>query len=507
VSALVAIAVAIVGACLVVAFRTRPPIATGLGIAFLVLSVAAAIAMTPGQTLVVPAPDGMPINGIAITSYARLLVGYAAVSGTLLAVAGALARRSPAGPAAGLFALAGVTLSVVATDALTAAWAIVTASGAALAAGLLLRRTPDAVLRIVGDSIRAIVAAGALGVVGIAWAGAAMGGSEPDATIGGVAYAAVVAALVIRTAAVPAHGWAARLADAIPLPTTAPLLGWLPVAWTVVTLAWIDAAISPLATELPIERALVLIVALATMALAPLAAWIQDDLGHAMVYLVVAGMGVSLLAPSALDPAAWEPGRTWLAIELVAATGLIGLAVALEGAYGTRRIPDLAGWARRSPGLAMGAVGLAVAIVGIPGMTVWTARSELVDVSANGLVAVVGRLLLVAPLVPLGRLLVVGLRPIGPVVAAGASERPLAAPSWMARDRARRPTARMLAGGAVASVDTNRAPLATVAVLCLVVLALVLGLGGLGLPVAAGGGPAALHAPGAAPFEDQTDGS
>jgi formate hydrogenlyase subunit 3/multisubunit Na+/H+ antiporter MnhD subunit len=506
VSALVAVAIALIGAGLVVAARARPSLATAIGIAFLALSVIAAIAMTPGQTLAVPAPDAAPVGGIAITRYARLLIGCAAGAGTLLAVAGALARRSAAGPAAALFALAGVTLSLVATDPLTAAWAIVAASGAALAAGLLLRRTPDAVLRIVGDALRAIVAAAALGVVGIAWAGAAMGGQEPDPTIGGVAYGAVAAALVIRTAAVPAHGWAARLADAIPLPTTAPLLGWLPVAWTVVTLAWIDATISPLATELPLERALVLAVALATMALAPLAAWIQEDLGHAMAYLVVAGMGVGLLAPSALDPAAWAPGRTWLAIELVSATALIGIAVALEGAYGTRHIPDLAGWARRSPGLALGVVGVAIAVVGLPGMTVWTVRADLVDASASGVVGLVGRVLLIAPLLPLGRLLLVGLRPAGPVVVSGTSERPRTAPAWSERDPAAPMTPRSLAGAVVGTADVNRGPLASLAVLGLVVLSIAIALGGLGLPAAAAGGPAALHVQ-SAPSGDQTDGS
>ena len=71
---------------------------------------------------------------------------------------------------------------------------------------------------ILAAALRAIVLAGVVGVAGIPVGASAAGGTVPDATVGGLAFIVVAGALALRSAAVPLHGWAARLADGVPVP-------------------------------------------------------------------------------------------------------------------------------------------------------------------------------------------------------------------------------------------------------------------------------------------------
>ena len=65
--------------------------------------------------------------------------------------------------------------------------------------------------------------------------------------------------------------------------------------------------------------------------------------------------GLLVLAIAALDPAAWGAGRSWVVVLAASKTALLAWSAVTEDRFGTRSVPDLRGWIRRSPFLAVGA--------------------------------------------------------------------------------------------------------------------------------------------------------
>jgi hypothetical protein len=185
----------------------------------------------------------------------------------------------------------------------------------------------------------------------------------------------------------------------------------------------VDNLVAPLALPLEGERMIVILVAVATMTGAALAAFTQDDLRHATGYLVIADAGIVVLAAAALDPAAWGPARTWVVVLAASKTALAAWAAVTEDRFGTRSIPDLRGWMRRSPLLAASLVGATVATFGLPGWVAFNARDMIASLVADGtgaaILVVLGWLALPAYL----RLLVVGAGRVTSKVDAAAPER------------------------------------------------------------------------------------
>ena len=190
----------------------------------------------------------------------------------------------------------------------------------------------------------------------MAWIARPLGPLSEEPTVFGLAYLAVALAAAIRFGAIPFHRWAARLADSAPEIALPLLLAWAPAGFAVVALAWADRSIAPLLLPLQVERATVLAVGVASIVLGAAAAWLQDDLEHVVGYSIVQDAGFVILGLAILDPVAWQPTRTWILVFVVAKTAFAAWAIAVRTRFGTRRIPDLGGWARRSPGLAVGLV-------------------------------------------------------------------------------------------------------------------------------------------------------
>jgi formate hydrogenlyase subunit 3/multisubunit Na+/H+ antiporter MnhD subunit len=469
------------GAIGVLLTARRPALASALAIAALFGTLLAALVVVPGESLALGGTT------LAPTTYGRLVLVMLAAAGFLGGLVAVAAGGGPGGLAAMLLALAPIWIALIVPDPTLGCWAILAGSVAALAC-TALPGASSASVGIVAPAVRAVIVAGAVGVVGIAFAAPLSGGPVPDATVGGVAFLVVTGALALRSAAVPVHGWAARLADAVPQPALAAVIAWLPAIAVGTVLVWTDSTMAPIATELGIERALVITVALATIALASLASWLADDAGHVVSYLAIATLGVALLGISAVDPGAWTPTRSWLVMGAVAMTGLAAWASAIAGAYRTRWLPDLRGWARRSPVLAVAFVVLGLAMIGAPGMLVLDVRIALVEGTMEGPLALVGRLLLLAPLAPLLRVLIVGLAPIEATIGAGRSERVRSPGSWAAAE----PSAfRVRARAAIGDVATvwrlDRIPAASAVTLGLALLAGILAAGGFELQAAAAG--------------------
>ena len=89
-----------------------------------------------------------------------------------------------------------------------------------------------------------------------------------------------------------------------------------------------------------------------------------------------------MLGLAVLDPSAWQPTRTWILIFVVVKTAFAAWAVAARTRYRTRSIPDLGGWGRRSPVLAISFGLIVLATIGLPGSSSsWDVRARLVDLS------------------------------------------------------------------------------------------------------------------------------
>jgi NADH-quinone oxidoreductase subunit N len=394
-----------------------PRAATAIGLGAALGSLACALLLPPTDQLV--------LGGTTLVASGLLqVVAVAWAAGTFLlgclGLAGGLSAI--AGPS--LMGLGATVVALGSGEASLGFAVLACGSVAAVLPPVLGRRTsgrddPDhtplvgsAVLATAGAAVAGLTitawgmtSAGPLGVVG---AGDPAG---PAATAtAGLALLAIVAAVVVRTGAIPAHLWAARfIGGAHPL-TIPASLAWGAAAFTLVALAWSESGIGASGIVIDdLDRAIVGLVALASLGLGGLAAILHDDLEHVLGYSIVQAAGVSLLAFAVARPADAAPARDWIVAAAALMTGLAGWIAAVRWAFGHHRVSELRGWARRSPMLALAYVVLLIGFVGLPGMALFEARVAL---AAGWLPGLPGSLLTVfalSPIVALGRVLTTGL--------------------------------------------------------------------------------------------------
>ncbi len=138
--------------------------------------------------------------------------------------------------------------------------------------------------------------AGALAIAATAWLGRDLSQLEAQPVVFGLAYLAFAIAVAMRFGAIPFHLWAARLTDVVPETALPVLTAFAPASLAVVALAWIASTVAPLSADLTLERYVVLAIAIATIVLAAVAAFVQDDLEHVLGYSIVGDAGVIILA-------------------------------------------------------------------------------------------------------------------------------------------------------------------------------------------------------------------
>ena len=435
---------------------------------------------------------------LAASEWLRLFALLGSVVGLLLVAVDASAVHEPDVPGVVVIGLGAAVLALALPDP---GIAVVAATAGGLA-GILVAAPVGAAARaaFVGvRELRAIAIAGALAIVATAWLARPLGDLVAAPAVFGLAYLAFAVAVAIRFGAIPFHLWAARVADAAPGVALPLLMAWGPAAFAAVALVWIDRSVAPLALP-PRQRAV-----------ADRADRGGEDRARARRRLDPGRprarrrlhdrrrRRVRRPRPRGLDPAVWEPSRTWLLVFVVGRSAFAGWVVAIHGGFGTRRLPELAGWARRRAGPGVALAAIAVAAVGWPGIAAWEARTRL---AALSLPAGLDLLISVAPVVAIaiyGRILWIGARPEGPVVRAGRGDRP----GWPTA-LPHRPMVGLgtierlferLGHGLGAGLDIlwacpaaarrNRMPIASIAVLALAGLALAVSGGGLGVPAAA----------------------
>jgi NADH-quinone oxidoreductase subunit N len=461
----------------------RRRIALAIGGLTAVASVVAAAGISVQDTVplagtVVSGSDGLRIVALTWAAGIALL----AVADTLVGSGGTTLGPSLMGLGTGVLALSVADAGI--------GFALLTAGGLATAVGPLAWQAGSATeavqlgLRVV----RPIVTAGVFGLAAVAWgasavgpfvAGAPLGSVDPALEVGiGLGLLAVVTAVVIRLGAIPAHVWASRYAEAAPTAAIPVTLGWGAAGFALVALGWVEVTISPAGTPLFTERGLIAVVAAASILLGGLAAVLHDDIEHILGYSIVQDAGVALLAFGVLRPDTAAAGRDWLIGIVAVKSGLGAWVLVTRSTFGVRRLSELRGWARSSPLLGLAFAVVLAGAVGLPGMATFTARGLL---TGRVLAAPFDAFVLVAafaPVVYLGRILVVGLDRMSEAVRSAEGTRP--------RWRGTRPGgwAPISVTGAVRQVPAvlrmNRFSIAAAAVLVVAVIGLGVATRGLG---------------------------
>lgn len=433
----------------------------------------------------------------SVTAAFALTIALGFVVARCAGAGGATTARTVA---TSLLGLAAAVVTLGAADPVTAGFAAL--AGAAAGIGLSTGAGKiDATVRELRVSVIATAAvvtgaalAPALAAPGVDAAGGDLRTGAPLTPAAGAATLLVAIGAGLRYGAIPFHLWVARAADAIQPAALALVLGWLPMLVGVAASSTVAGLIAPLGAEVGDERLVVAGLATLTLLLGPLAAWIQDDLDHLVGYVAVATAGVVLFGLASVDMDAWPATRLWLVVHALAITALATWLALVRTRYGTRRLPELDGWARRSPVAALALVLAGLTLVGLPGWLPFEARRDLAELAlgepAGTLVAGAG-LVVVAPIV---RILVVGLRPPAPLVSGAPSElgglgavrvawRP-AVDAWRAATPAagrNARVARMSAGAVIATVHANAPLLASLALVLGSLVSLAIANGGLGL--------------------------
>jgi formate hydrogenlyase subunit 3/multisubunit Na+/H+ antiporter MnhD subunit len=472
--------------------RVHRRLSTTFAVAGLLLMAAAATAMEPSAAI--------RIGGTVLASsdWLRLYALLGSVVGLLLVAVDASALHEPDVPGTLVLGIGAAVLALALPDP---GIAVIAATAGGLA-GILVAAPVGAAARaaFVGvRELRALAVAGALAIIATAWLARPLDDLIAVPAVFGLAYLAFAIAVAIRFGAIPFHLWAARVADAAPGVALPLLMVWGPAAFAAVALVWIDQSVAPLALPLGNERLVIATIGAVGVVLGLVAAWIQDDLEHVVGYTIAADAGFVVLGLACLDPAVWEPSRIWLLVFVVGRSAFAAWVVAIHGGFGTRRLPEITGWARRAPGLALALIVIAVAAVGWPGLVAWQARSALAHLALPDVLAILVSAAPLAATAIYGRILWIGLQPAGSAVDAGRGERPAWPTSWPRRPRVgvsgiERLLERISHGFAAtldvlwalpAAARLNRMPLASVAVLALAGLAFAVSSGGLGVPQAA----------------------
>ncbi|HXI80382.1 MAG TPA: proton-conducting transporter membrane subunit [Verrucomicrobiae bacterium] len=495
--------VAAVGGTVSLIVRGSRGWSTAVAVGALLGMAVTAMAMSPTATIDI---GGAVLAGSA---WLRIYAILAAVVGLGLVAVDVTAFHEPDAPGVIVIASGAAVLAIALQDARVAVLAA-TAGGLA---GILVAAPLAGAARaafVGARELRAIAIAGTLAILATAWLARPVGEIATQPAVFGLAYLAFGVAVAVRFGAIPFHQWAARVADAAPGVALPLLMAWLPAAFAAVALVWIDQSVALIALPLGTERALIAAVGTVSIVLGLVAAWIQDDLEHVVGYSIVADAGVALLGLAVLDPAGWEPARTWLLVFVVARSAFAAWVVAIHGGFGTRRLPELAGWARRAPVLAIALVAITAASIGWPGLTSWDARSALIDLALPRPMASLVTIAPIGALAIYGRILLVGFGQPRDVVLEGRSERPRW-PTPLPRrpmvggpglERGFERVAHGLSGSLdvlwvlPSAVRANRMGFAAIAVLLLSGLAFLVSGGGLGVPEAARAVPQAAASAG-----------
>jgi NADH-quinone oxidoreductase subunit N len=195
-----------------------------------------------------------------------------------------------------------------------------------------------------------------------------------------VGLVAVLAGLLFKIGAVPAHFWVPDVTDGTPAPvaaivTTIPKIGGLVAAYRL-----LQVAVPPEVVDWPL---LVAVLAAASMTLGNLAAFFQTSVQRLLAYSTVSQVGYLLMAVAVAGRAELALPALLFYVAAYAVTNLGAFAVVAELPR-ARTLEDYRGLARRHPGLAAVLVVCLLGLVGTPPTAVFVGKLTVFTAAIDG---------------------------------------------------------------------------------------------------------------------------
>lgn len=203
------------------------------------------------------------------------------------------------------------------------------------------------------------------------------GAPQPAVAVGIVA---VLAGLLFKIGAVPAHFWVPDVTQGASTPvaafvTTIPKIGGLAAAYRLVA-----EALPGVSVNWPL---LLAILATASMTLGNLAAFFQDNVRRLLAYSTISQVGYLLMAVAVATRTDLALPALLFYLAAYAVTNLGAFAVVAEFPRASR-IEDYRGLARRHPGLAAVLVVCLLGLVGTPPTAVFLGKLEVFTAAIDG---------------------------------------------------------------------------------------------------------------------------
>lgn len=212
-----------------------------------------------------------------------------------------------------------------------------------------------------------------------------------------IATAICLAAVAVKAAVFPVHGWLAR-AYGSASPAVAALFSGLHTKVAVYIVYRISSVIYE---GDQVWMTAILIVASLTLIVGALAALGEPEMRPLLVFQMISGVGFILVGIALFTPLGLTAGIAYMVHHMVVMGCLLLIASAIEQTYGSGRLSRVAGLRTREPLLTAAFVIAALSLAGLPPFSGFVAKYALVLASADAELVVVAGLLVVVSLVAL----------------------------------------------------------------------------------------------------------
>ena len=222
---------------------------------------------------------------------------------------------------------------------------------------------------------------------------AALAGAGDDPATA-IAVAVCLAAIAVKAAVFPVHGWLAR-AYSSASPAVAALFSGLHTKVAVYVVYRISAVVFEGDST---WMAAILVVASLTLVVGAFAALGETHIRSLLLFQMVSGMGFTLVGVALFTPLGLTAGIVYMVHSMVVMASLLLVASAIEHTYGSGQLDRVAGLRTREHLVTGVFVIGSLSLVGLPPFSGFVAKYALVLASADAGVVVVGGLLVVVSL-------------------------------------------------------------------------------------------------------------
>lgn len=388
----------------------QPIIALGSLVALLAGS-AALLAVTSDGT-VVAHQVGLWPGGIAIAFVADTFSSLILTAGTLVAVVSFLymmasgESKSPAIPALVLVLMGGVSGALLTADLFNLFVFIEVMLLPSYGLLIFLSRRGEMAASRLYVVVNLLASTLFLAGVGLIYAiqgtvnlAALVGAGEDPATA--IATAVALAAIAVKAAVFPVHGWLAR-AYAAASPAVAALFSGLHTKIAVYVVYRISAVIFEGESAWMLA---ILIFAALTLVVGAFAALGENNMRTLMIFQMVSGIGFILVGVALFTPLGLTSGITYMVHHMIVMGALLLTVSAIEHTYGSGRLDQVSGLRIREKLVTAAFVIGSLSLVGLPPFSGFIAKYALVLASADAGAVVIAGLLIVTSLLVLASMM------------------------------------------------------------------------------------------------------